>query len=74
VLEVIRWATKHGAELMRRGDELGTVAEGKLADLLVVDGDPLDDITVLQDRDRILAVMKGGEWCKDAIPVTSARD
>jgi imidazolonepropionase-like amidohydrolase len=73
-LEVIRWATKHGAELMRRGDELGTVAEGKLADLLVVDGDPLDDITVLQDRDRILAVMKGGEWCKDAIPVAAARD
>ena len=40
-LDVIRWATKHGAELMGRGHELGTVAEGKLADLLVVDGDPL---------------------------------
>ena len=36
---------------MRRGDELGTVAEGKLADLVVVDGDPLDDITVLQDTE-----------------------
>ena len=72
-LEVIRWATKHGAELMRRGDELGTVAEGKLADVLVVDGDPLDDITILQDRDRILGVMKGGDWSKDAIPAASAR-
>jgi imidazolonepropionase-like amidohydrolase len=73
-LEVIRWATKHGAELMRRGDDLGTIAEGKLADLLVVDGDPLDDITVLQDRDRIQAVMKGGDWCKDAIPAAPTRD
>ena len=49
-LDVIRWATKHGAELMGRGHELGTVAEGKLADLLVVDGDPVHDVTVLQDR------------------------
>jgi imidazolonepropionase-like amidohydrolase len=71
-LEVIRWATKNGAELMRRGDELGTVAEGKLADLVVVDGDPLDDITVLQDTDRILAVMKGGELFKDTLPSAAA--
>jgi imidazolonepropionase-like amidohydrolase len=64
-LEVLRWATKHGAELMGRSDELGTVAEGKLADLLVVDGDPLGDITVLQDRDRLLAIMKDGTLEKD---------
>ena len=71
-LEVIRWATKHGAELMHRGDELGTVTEGKLADLVVVDGDPLEDITVLQDTDRILGVMKGGELFKDALPASPA--
>ncbi|MDH3642377.1 MAG: amidohydrolase family protein, partial [Gammaproteobacteria bacterium] len=39
---------------------LGTLEEGKYADLLVVDGDPLADITVLQDHDRITAVMKDG--------------
>jgi imidazolonepropionase-like amidohydrolase len=66
-LEVVRWATKHGADLMGRSEDLGTVAEGKLADLLVVDGDPLDDIAVLQDRDRLLAIMKDGVLEKDEL-------
>ena len=44
-LDVIRWATKHGAELMGRQHELGTVTEGKLADLVVVDGDPVEDLS-----------------------------
>ena len=66
-LEVLRWATKHGAELMGRGDELGTVAEGKLADLLVVDGDPLEDVAVLQDRARIVAIVKDGQFVKDEL-------
>ena len=43
-LDVIRWATRNGAELMGRSHELGSVREGYLADLLVVDGDPLADI------------------------------
>jgi imidazolonepropionase-like amidohydrolase len=64
-LEVLRWATKHGAELMGREDELGTIADGKLADVLVVDGDPLEDIAVLQDRDRLLAIVKDGVLEKD---------
>ena len=67
-LDVIRWATKHGAELMGRGHELGTVRSGKLADLLVVDGNPLDDITVLQDRANLLAIIKGGRLVKDVLP------
>jgi imidazolonepropionase-like amidohydrolase len=66
-LEVVRWATVHGAELMGRGHELGTVTAGKLADLLVVDGDPVVDIAVLADRDRILAVMKDGRFVKDTL-------
>ena len=45
---------------MRRGDEFGTVEAGKLADILVVDGDVLADISVLEDRSRFLAVMQGG--------------
>ena len=59
-LEVIRCATKTGAEIMGRGDEFGTVEAGKLADLLVVDGDVVADIAVLEDRKRFLVVMQGG--------------
>lgn len=60
-LDVIRWATKHGAELVGLGDRLGTVEVGKLADLLVVDGDPSTDVTILQDPERLMVVMKGGD-------------
>jgi imidazolonepropionase-like amidohydrolase len=42
-------------------DRIGTLAPGKLADLVIVDGDPLRDIAVLQDRAR-LTVMKGGRF------------
>jgi len=59
-LDVIRWATRNGARAMGLGDETGTLEAGKLADLLVIDGDPLADITVLQDRAKLLAVIKGG--------------
>jgi imidazolonepropionase-like amidohydrolase len=64
-LDVLRWATLHGAELMGRAHELGSVREGFLADLLVVDGDPLGDIGVLQDASRLLAIMKGGTLVVD---------
>jgi imidazolonepropionase-like amidohydrolase len=60
-LEAIRCATLWGAELMRMQDRIGSLVPGKLADLVVVDGDPLADITILQDRAR-LSVMKGGRW------------
>jgi imidazolonepropionase-like amidohydrolase len=60
-LEAITCATRSGAELMRMDDRLGTLRPGKLADLVVVDGDPLRDITVLQDRGR-LSVMQGGRF------------
>jgi imidazolonepropionase-like amidohydrolase len=58
--EVIMCATKTGAEIMGRGEEFGTVAAGKLADLLVVDGDVLADISLLEDRRRFVAVMQAG--------------
>jgi len=61
-LDVLRWATRHGAELMGRGEDLGTVAPGKLADLLVVDGDPSVDIRVLADPTRLVGVMKAGSF------------
>jgi imidazolonepropionase-like amidohydrolase len=46
---------------MRMQDRIGTLERGKLADLVVVNGDPLRDIGVLQDRQR-LSVMKGGRF------------
>jgi imidazolonepropionase-like amidohydrolase len=59
-LEVITCATKTGAEIMGCGDQFGTLEPGKLADVLVVDGDPLRDISVLTERGKFLAVMQGG--------------
>ncbi len=66
-LEVIRWATKNGAEAMGLGGETGTVEAGKLADLLVVDGDPALDIGLLKDRANLRAILKGGELVKDTL-------
>jgi cytosine/adenosine deaminase-related metal-dependent hydrolase len=50
-------------------DQLGTLEEGKLADLLVVNGDPLADIQVLQDPKRLEVIMKGGEVIDTATPL-----
>jgi imidazolonepropionase-like amidohydrolase len=46
---------------MRMADRIGTLQQGKLTDLVIVDGDPLRDISVLQDRAR-LSVMQGGRF------------
>jgi imidazolonepropionase-like amidohydrolase len=62
--EAIRSATVYGGEIMMRGSELGQVKEGWLADLLLVDGDPLANIAILRDPKRILAVMKDGVFAK----------
>jgi imidazolonepropionase-like amidohydrolase len=59
-METLTCATKTGAEIMGRGDEFGTLTAGKLADILVVDGDVLADIAVLEDRTRFIAVLQGG--------------
>jgi imidazolonepropionase-like amidohydrolase len=59
-LEVITCATRTGAEIMGGADDFGTVEAGKLADLLIVDGDVASDITLLEDRQRFIAVMQGG--------------
>jgi imidazolonepropionase-like amidohydrolase len=53
-------ATKWGSELLRMEDQIGTLEAGKLADLLLVDGNPLQDIRILQDRNRLALVMQGG--------------
>jgi imidazolonepropionase-like amidohydrolase len=59
-LEVITCATKTGAEIMGRGNEFGTLEKDKLADVLIVDGDVVADIALLEDRKKFIAVMQGG--------------
>ena len=67
-LEAIRTATEWGGQLMAPGlglgNELGQVREGYLADLLLVDGDPSQEIDILQHRERLLAIMKDGDFHK----------
>jgi imidazolonepropionase-like amidohydrolase len=63
-MEAIRSATLYGGQIMMKGDELGTVKEGALADLLLVDGDPLANLAILRDPKRLLAVMKDGVFAK----------
>jgi imidazolonepropionase-like amidohydrolase len=72
-LEVITWATKNGAELLGMKDDLGTIEPGKLADLLVVDGNPAKDITVLQDRANLDVIMKGGQFCECQLSPSKVR-
>ena len=62
-MEAIRSATLYGGQIMMKPDELGIVKDGFLADLLLVDGDPLRT-SILRDPKRILAVMKDGVFVK----------
>jgi imidazolonepropionase-like amidohydrolase len=57
-MDVLRAGTQHAAWVCGHGDELGTLEPGKLADVIVVDGDPLADIEAMG---RVVAVVKGGE-------------
>jgi len=63
-MEAIIAATKRAAETLGLEKEIGTIEEGKSADFIVVDGDPLEDIVCLQRRENILYVVKGGEIIK----------
>ena len=72
-LDVITWATRNGAELLGLKDELGTIEPGKLADLLVVTGNPAKDITVLQDRANLNVIMKSGQFVECQLTPSKTR-
>lgn len=63
-MEALVAATKTGAECLGMEREIGTIETGKYADLVVVNGNPLADIRVLQDQTRIVQVYKGGQPIK----------
>ncbi len=63
-MDAIVAATKFGGEIMMKGGEMGAIKPGYLADLLLVDGNPLADISILQHRERLLAIMKDGIFHK----------
>jgi imidazolonepropionase-like amidohydrolase len=63
-MEAIRSATLYGGQIMMKEKELGVIQDGFLADLLLVDGDPLANLSILRDPKRILAVMKDGVFAK----------
>jgi imidazolonepropionase-like amidohydrolase len=71
--ETLVAATRMGGEIMGRGDELGLVKPGYLADLLLVAGDPLTDIRCLQSRDALRVIMKDGQLHKAPAPTHSSR-
>ena len=66
--EALQCATRVGGELM--GLPLGTVKEGQLADLLVVDGNPLQDLRILQDKARLKLIMKNGKAYRSSLSAT----
>jgi imidazolonepropionase-like amidohydrolase len=71
-MAAIQAATRDGGALMGRPDELGRIRAGALADLLLVEGDPLADIAILQDAGRLAGIMKGGRFHKRP-PAAAAR-
>jgi imidazolonepropionase-like amidohydrolase len=66
-MEVLLSATKVNAELFRMQDRIGTVEPGKLADLIVVEGNPLRNLRVFQNTDNLKIIMKGGRLAKNTL-------
>lgn len=64
-MDAILSATKLGGEIMMMGNELGQIKAGYLADMILVDGNPVANVKLLQDADKILAIMKDGAFHKE---------
>ena len=66
--EALSAATMLGGQIMGMGDELGLIRPGYLADLLLVDGDPTDNVSILQSKDNLRAIMQAGTFYKAPAP------
>ena len=71
--QAIAAATQTAAECVGAGHTLGSIAPGKTADLILVDGNPLDDISILERGKAVRYVMKGGETFLDKRPTPGAQ-
>jgi imidazolonepropionase-like amidohydrolase len=66
-MQAIVATTRTAAECCTIGSLTGTLEPGKRADLLVVDGDPLADIAILQNTDKLALIMKDGQSQKNLL-------
>ena len=66
-LEALTAATKLGGQLMGMGGELGLLAPGYLADVLVVRGNPADDVRILQDPVNLRYIIQAGRFHKEPV-------
>ena len=60
-MEAIEAGTRVSARVLGLNNELGTIEEGKIADLIMVAGNPLENIDILLERESICLVMQGGK-------------
>ncbi|UPK92390.1 hypothetical protein LCI18_003325 [Fusarium solani-melongenae] len=75
-LAILRSATINCAKMMRREDQIGQIKKGFLADMIVLEKNPLEDIKVLDDRENLLAVVEEGHIAFSsvkALPITIER-
>jgi imidazolonepropionase-like amidohydrolase len=61
----LQCATRNGGLAMREAGDLGTIVEGALADLLLVNGNPLEDVSIMTDANRLAMIMKDGQIYKN---------
>ena len=66
-IEAIEAGTIRGARFFKQDDRMGSIEEGKLADLIMVKGNPVDDISILADNDNIKKVVLDGKLVKDKL-------
>lgn len=72
-MQAIVASTQTAAELLRLDSQTGTLAAGKLADILLVDGDPLDDLGILAQPERLAMVLKAGAAARDRVSSRTAQ-
>lgn len=72
-MEAIMAATKLGGEIMMMDGELGQLKAGYLADLILVDGNPLANVKLLQDANKLMAIMKDGQFHKEPAGIAAAQ-
>jgi imidazolonepropionase-like amidohydrolase len=69
----LQCATRNGGLAMRDEGDLGMIREGALADMLLVNGDPLADVSIMTDKDRLVMIMKDGQVHKNETAAVQRR-